>query len=176
MSPKVMSQQLTASESKERGELYSDGRPDSICAWGCAGSSQSAVHFHHACVTRPNRSELWATADMRNRSASTVDQIDERLVSFRVLNGAVDRNLHDSWFLRRPRITCDSPQELSEPVNHFSRYIRCVHSRRRSFSQKGSGFVVCAQQLNGRVVINRPSNRNVLQGSNVFLLRIQAAS
>src|ERR1700720_223476 len=68
------------------------------------------------------------------------------------------------------------PQELSEPVNHFSRYIRRVPSRRRSFSQKGSGFVVRAQQLNCRVAINCPSNRNVLQGSDVFLLRSQAAS
>ena len=170
-----MSQQLTASQRKERGELYSDGRSDSIGDWGCAGSNESAVRFHHACVTRLNRAELWVIADMRNRSASTVDQIDEKLVSFRFLNGAVDRNLHDSCFLR-PGITCDWPQELLEPVNHFSRYIRRVPSRRRSFSQKGSGFVVRAQQLNCSVVINCPSNRNILQGSDVFLLRSQAAS
>jgi len=88
VSPRVMSQQLTASESKDEGKLYSDGGPNSIRDWG-AGSTQSAVHFRHACVTRPNRSELLATADMRNRSASAVDQIDERL-SFRFLNGAVD--------------------------------------------------------------------------------------
>ena len=93
-----MTQQLTASQRKERGELYSDGRPDSIRDWGSAGSSQSAIHSHHACVTRLNRAELCVIADMRNRSASTVDQIDERLVSFRFLNGAVDRNLHDSCF------------------------------------------------------------------------------
>ena len=128
-----------------------------------------------SCVTRLNRPELWVIADMRNRSASTVDQIDEKLVKFHFLNGAVDRSLHDSCF-RRPGIPCDWPQELSEPVNHFSRYIHRVPSRRRSFSQKGSGFVVCAQQLNRSVVINCPSNRNILQGSDVFLLRSQAAS
>ena len=176
MSPRVMSQQLTASQRNERGKLYSDGRPDSIRDWGCAGSSQSAVvHSHHACVTRLNRAEFWVIADMRNRSASTVDQIDEKPVSFRFLNGAVDRNLHDSCFLR-PGITCDWPQELSEPVNHFSRYICRVPSWGRSFLQKGSGFVVLAQQLNRSVVINCPSNRNILQGSDVFLLRSQAAS
>jgi hypothetical protein len=64
-------------------------------------------------------------------------------------------------------------QELLEPVNHFSRYIPRVPSWRRSFSQKGSGFVVRAQQLNCRVVINCPSNRNILQGPDVFLLRSQ---
>jgi len=101
MSPRVMSQQLTASESKERGELI----------------------------------------PMAARIPSVI-----------------------------------GPQELSEPVNHFSRYIRRVPSRRRRFSQKGSGFVVRAQQLNCGVVINCPSNRNILEGSDVFLLRSQAAS
>jgi hypothetical protein len=33
---------------------------------------------------------------------------------------------------RRKEITCDSPQELSEPVRHFSRYIRRLPSRGRS--------------------------------------------
>ena len=128
-----------------------------------------------SCVTRLNRPELWVIADMRNRSAGRVDQIDEKLASLRFLNTAVDHNLHHSAFLR-PGITCDSQLKLSEPVNHFSRYIRHVPSRRRRFSQKGSGFVVRAQQLNCGVVINCPSNRNILQGSDVFLLRSQAAS
>jgi hypothetical protein len=75
------------------------GDRHSIGDWGCASSNHATIHFHHACVTRLNRPELWVIADMRNRSASTVDQINERLVSFRFLNGAVDRNLHNSWFL-----------------------------------------------------------------------------
>ena len=124
----MMSQQLTASESKERGELYSDTRPDSIGDWGCAGSNQLAVHFHHACVTRLNRAELWVIADMRNRSASTVDQIDEKLVSFRFLTvPSIATFMTVVSFARGSR--CDSPQEPSEPVNHFSRYIRRVPSR-----------------------------------------------
>jgi hypothetical protein len=84
------------SERRERGTVFR--RPDSIRDWGCAGSSQSAVHSHHVCVKRLGRAELWVIAGMRNRSASTVDQIDEKLVRFHFLNGAVDRNLHDSCF------------------------------------------------------------------------------
>ena len=44
---------------------------------------------------------------------------------------------------RRQGITCDSPQELSESVGHFSRYIRRVPSRgrgHRAMSAFGSQF------------------------------------
>jgi hypothetical protein len=136
---------------------------------------QSAVHFHHACGTRLNRAEFWLIADMRDRSASAVDQIDEKLVSFRFLTvPSIATFMTVVSFARGSR--CDSPQEPSEPVNHFPRHIRHVPSRRRRFLQKGSGFVVRSQQLNCGMVINCPSNRNILQGSDVFLLRSQAAS
>ena len=77
---------------KREGEPYSDGRPDSIGDWGCAGSNQSAVHFHHACVIRLNRAELWVIADMRNRSASTVNEINEKFVRLGFERGAVNIN------------------------------------------------------------------------------------
>ena len=51
MSPRVMSQQLTASESKERGELYSDGRSDSIGDWAArtVRTCKSLFQIHMPC-------------------------------------------------------------------------------------------------------------------------------
>ena len=69
-----------------------------------------------------------------------------------------------------------SLKELSEPVDPFPDTDAPFPSRWGSFSQKGSGFEVRTQQLNCRVVINCPSNRNILRGSVVALLRSQAVS
>jgi hypothetical protein len=49
-----------------------------------------AVHFYHACVARLNWPELRVVADMRNRSAGTVDEIDEKLIGVGLLREAVN--------------------------------------------------------------------------------------
>jgi polyisoprenoid-binding protein YceI len=57
---------------------------------GMVSQTGDAVRFHHACVTRLNRPKLRVVANMRNRSASTVDEIDEKLVNLNFLRDAVN--------------------------------------------------------------------------------------
>jgi hypothetical protein len=65
-----------------------------------ASPDQAAVHFHHASVTRLNWSELRVIADVGNRTARPVDQIDKMLVGSHFLKNAVNRNLGHSFVLR----------------------------------------------------------------------------
>jgi hypothetical protein len=82
------------------GDLHSVG--DS----GRAGPDQAAVHFNHARVTCLNRAELRVVADMGDRHASTVDQIDEKLAGSGFLNDTINRKVDHGCFL--PTIPCKS--------------------------------------------------------------------
>ena len=70
------------------------GDPHSLCDSSRAGPHQAAVRFNHARVTRLNRTELRVVADVGDRPASTVDQIDEKLVGLGFLNDTVNRNVN----------------------------------------------------------------------------------
>ena len=74
------------------GDAHSIGDPRR------AGSDQAAVHFNHAGVARLNRAELRVVADLGNRSASTVDQIDENLIELGFLSDAINLNIDHSFF------------------------------------------------------------------------------
>ena len=50
-----------------------------------------AVHFDHACVACLNRTQLRVVADVRNRTASTVEQIDKELVGLGSMHNSVNR-------------------------------------------------------------------------------------
>ena len=78
------------------------GDPHSFGDFGRASPDQAAVHFHHASVTRLNWSELRVIADVGNRTARPVDQIDKMLVGSHFLKNAVNRNLGHSCVLREP--------------------------------------------------------------------------
>src|ERR1700686_1367522 len=90
------------------GDLHSIGNA------GRAGPHQAAVRFHHASVTRLNRAELRMVTDLGARPASTVDQIDEQLVGFGLLNDAVDRSLDHSLFLYTTRSKARSSRMVGE--------------------------------------------------------------
>ena len=66
---------------------------------GRASPDQSAVLFHHACVTGLNRAQLRVVADVGDRSTYTLNQIDEELVGLSFLNDTVNHNLDHSCFL-----------------------------------------------------------------------------
>jgi hypothetical protein len=50
-----------------------------------------AVHFDHAGVACLNRTQLRVVADVRDRSAGTVDQIDEELIGLGFMLNSVNR-------------------------------------------------------------------------------------
>lgn len=58
---------------------------------------------NHACVGGLNRAWLRVVADLGNRSAGTVDPIDEKFVGLSFSNDAVNRNLDHSFFLYSSR-------------------------------------------------------------------------
>jgi hypothetical protein len=57
------------------------------------------IRFNHACVAGLNRIWLSVVADLGNRPAGTVDQIDEKFVGLSFSNDAVNLNLDHSFFL-----------------------------------------------------------------------------
>jgi hypothetical protein len=63
----------------------------------------AATRFNHACVGGLNRAWLRVVADLGNRSAGTVDPIDEKFVGLSFSNDAVNRNLDHSFFLYSSR-------------------------------------------------------------------------
>jgi hypothetical protein len=72
------------------------GNLHSIGNFGRARPKQMAVHFDHACVAGLNRTQLRVVADLRNRTASTVDQIDEELFGLGFMHNSVNRYVkHD---------------------------------------------------------------------------------
>lgn len=81
----------------------------SICGYGRAGSNQSAVHFNNACVASLNRPELRVVADMRNRSATTVDETDEKLIGLGFLRDSVNFYIRHKVCLHATRTASQSP-------------------------------------------------------------------
>jgi hypothetical protein len=73
------------------GDCHSIGNSDR------AGTDKAAVRFHHACVTRLNRAELRVVADLGDRAASTVEQINQELVGLGLLNDAINLNIDHSF-------------------------------------------------------------------------------
>ena len=95
-----------------------DGHP--ISNFGRAGPGESAVCFHHACVTRLNWAELWVIADVRNRSSCALDQIDEKFVGLRFSNNAVKIDFHHDVFLHATS-SCKSWSRCPKSKNHNDR-------------------------------------------------------
>ena len=88
------------------------GNGHSISDFGCARPNQSAILFH-TCVTRLNRVELWVIADVGNRSACAVNQIDEKFVELCFLNDAVNIDFHQEVVLHatfRYKLSSRRPQ------------------------------------------------------------------
>ena len=81
------------------------GDPIPSATAGRAGPHEPAVHFDHAGVAGLNRAELRVIADLGDRPASTVDQIDEKLAGLGFLNDAVNRNLDHSLSLPQLVVT-----------------------------------------------------------------------
>src|SRR5689334_16549130 len=71
----------------------------SIGDFGRAGSDKSTVCFHHACITRLNRTKLRVITNMRNRAARAVEQVNQGLIGFGFSNDAVNHNLGHSFSL-----------------------------------------------------------------------------
>ena len=63
----------------------------------------AAIRFNHACVARLNRAWLKVLADLGDRPAGTVDQIDEKFVGLSFSNDAVKRNLNHRFLLYSSR-------------------------------------------------------------------------
>jgi len=83
--------------SRRLRRLGGDLHPIGDC--GCAGPGQAAVHFHHGRVARLNSTELRVIADVGDRHATTVDQIDENLVGLSISNDTIDGNINHGFVL-----------------------------------------------------------------------------
>src|SRR5437868_2538069 len=89
--------------------LRGDAHP--IGNFGRAGPDESAIRFHHACVTRLNRTKLRVVADVRNRAARAIEQINQEFIGFGFSNDAVNHNLGHSFF--SPQLFVASPVSVA---------------------------------------------------------------